>query len=359
MSWSAVRTVAVLELRQRVRSTRWQIMLVVWGVVLVLLCGGLTALAGMTGSEAEDTAPILYDLTVCFVLGIGLIIAPTLSATSVNGDRADATLALLQATRLRSQEIVVGKLVAAWSAALAFLAVALPFLLMFTLLGGTAWMTLAGHLLILVVTLGAVCAIGLGFSAATARPSASAVLTYLVVAGLVIGSPIITAISTTAVQGKQTTLSYETDYSASTNGKVVCETEPHVRTSNVVHVERIWWMLVPDPFVALADVSGRSMVYGGQSTYTEYDTQPLYPASPLGMAGVAVDQMRNPQPKEVVINHCEPETTSGPFNWEITHIAFWPVSLVMVLALGAWSLTSASRRLRTPVHRLARGTRVA
>ena len=359
MSWSAVRTVAVLELRQRVRSTRWQIMLVVWGVVLVLLCGGLTALAGMTGSEAEDTAPILYDLTVCFVLGIGLIIAPTLSATSVNGDRADATLALLQATRLRSQEIVVGKLVAAWSAALAFLAVALPFLLVFTLLGGAAWMTLAGHLLILVVTLGAVCAIGLGFSAATARPSASAVLTYLVVAGLVIGSPIITAISTTAVQGKQTTLSYETDYSASTNGKVVCETEPHVRTSNVVHVERIWWMLVPDPFVALADVSGRSMVYGGQSTYTEYDTQPLYPASPLGMAGVAVDQMRDPQPKEVVINHCEPETTSGPFNWEITHIAFWPVSLVMVLALGAWSLTSASRRLRTPVHRLAHGTRVA
>ena len=359
MSWSAVRTVAVLELRQRVRSTRWQIMLVVWGVVLVLLCGGLTALAGMTGSEAEDTAPILYDLTVCFVLGIGLIIAPTLSATSVNGDRADATLALLQATRLRSQEIVVGKLVAAWSAALAFLAVALPFLLMFTLLGGAAWMTLAGHLLILVVTLGAVCAIGLGFSAATARTSASAVLTYLVVAGLVIGSPIITAISTTAVQGKQTTLSYETNYSASTNGKVVCETEPHVRTSDVVHVERIWWMLVPDPFVALADVSGRSMVYGGQSTYTEYDTQPLYPASPLGMAGVAVDQMRNPQPKEVVINHCEPGTTSGPFDWEVTHLAFWPVSLVMVLALGAWSLTSASRRLRTPVHRLARGTRVA
>ena len=194
MSWSAVRTVAVLELRQRVRSTRWQIMLVVWGVVLVLLCGGLTALAGMTGSEAEDTAPILYDLTVCFVLGIGLIIAPTLSATSVNGDRADATLALLQATRLRSQEIVVGKLVAAWSAALAFLAVALPFLLVFTLLGGASWITLVVHLLILVVVLGTVCAIGLGFSAATARTSASAVLTYLVVAGLVIGSPIVTAI---------------------------------------------------------------------------------------------------------------------------------------------------------------------
>ena len=359
MSWSAVRTVAVLELRQRVRSTRWQVMLVVWGVVLVLLCGGMAALAGMSGADAGSSTPILYDLTVCFVLGIGLIIAPTLSATSVNGDRADATLALLQATRLRSQEIVVGKLVAAWSAALAFLAVALPFLLVFTLLGGASWITLVVHLLILVVVLGTVCAIGLGFSAATARTSASAVLTYLVVAGLVIGSPIVTAISATAVQGKQTEIIYETDYNASTNDKHVCGTEPRTYTRDVVHVERIWWMLVPNPFAALADVSGRNMVYGEQSTYSEYDTQPLYPASPLGMAGVAVDQMRNPQPKEVVINHCEPETTSGPFDWEITHLAFWPVSLVMVLALGAWSLTSASRRLRTPVHRLARGTRVA
>lgn len=194
MSWSAVRTVAVLELRQRVRSTRWQIMLVVWGVVLVLLCGGMTAQAGTTTHHVEEAIPVLYDMTVCFVLGIGLIIAPTLSATSINGDRADATLALLQATRLRSQEIVVGKLVAAWSAALAFLAVALPFLLVFTLLGGASWITLVVHLLILVVVLGTVCAIGLGFSAATARTSASAVLTYLVVAGLVIGSPIVTAI---------------------------------------------------------------------------------------------------------------------------------------------------------------------
>ena len=359
MSWSAVRTVAVLELRQRVRSTRWRIMLVVWGAVLVLLCGGMAALAGMSGADAGSSTPILYDLTVCFVLGIGLIIAPTLSATSVNGDRADATLALLQATRLRSQEIVVGKLVAAWSAALAFLAVALPFLLVFTLLGGASWITLVVHLLILVVVLGTVCAIGLGFSAATARTSASAVLTYLVVTALVIGSPIVTAISATAVQGKQTEIIYETDYNASTNDKHVCGTEPRTYTRDVVHVERIWWMLVPNPFAALADVSGRNMVYGEQSTYSEYDTQPLYPASPLGMAGVAVDQMRNPQPEEVVTNHCEPTTTSSPFDWKVTHLAFWPVSLVMMLALGAWSLTSASRRLRTPVHRLAHGTRVA
>ena len=202
MSWTAVRTVAVLELRQRVRSTRWRVMLIVWGVVLVLLCGGLTALAGMSGGRHEEIVPILYDLTLGFVLGIGLIVAPTLSATSINGDRADATLALLQATALRSHEIVVGKLLAAWLAALAFLAVAAPFLLAFTMTGGASWTALAGHLLILAVSLGSVCAIGLGLSAATARPSASAVLTYLVVTALVIGTPLMMMISTTAVHGE-------------------------------------------------------------------------------------------------------------------------------------------------------------
>ena len=44
MTWTGVRTIMVLELRQRVRSTRWRVMLIVWGVVLVLLAGVLIAL---------------------------------------------------------------------------------------------------------------------------------------------------------------------------------------------------------------------------------------------------------------------------------------------------------------------------
>ena len=171
------------------------------------------------------------------------------------GDRADATLALLQATALRSHEIVAGKLLAAWLAALAFLAVAAPFLLVFTMTGGASWTALVGHLLILAVSLGAVCAIGLGLSAATARPSASAVLTYLVVTALVIGTPLMMMISTTAVHGEQRRITYHTDYDESTNDEQVCEKDPEVYKSDIVHWERIWWMLVPNPFVALGDVS--------------------------------------------------------------------------------------------------------
>lgn len=352
MSWTAVRTVAVLELRQRVRSTRWRVMLVVWGVVLVLLCGGLSTLAGMMGGQHEDVILVLYDLTLSFVLGIGLIVAPTLSATSINGDRADATLALLQATALRSHEIVVGKLLAAWLAALAFLAVAAPFLLILTMTGGASWTALAGHLLILAVSLGSVCAIGLGLSAATARPSASAVLTYLVVTALVIGTPLMMMISTTAVHGEQRRITYHTDYDASTNNEQVCEETPEVYTTDIVHGERIWWMLVPNPFVALGDVSARAPV-------TNIDARIDY--SPLRELGMSVDGARTPQPAEVVSYYCGDDS-----HWSETddvrrpeHLVFWPASLLALGLLGAWSLVSASRRLRTPVRTLARGTRVA
>ena len=88
MTWTGIRTIMVLELRQRVRATRWRVMLGIWLAVLILLCGGLTIAAAATSSEpSKEFFVPLYDLVVCFVLGIGLIVAPTLSATSINGDR--------------------------------------------------------------------------------------------------------------------------------------------------------------------------------------------------------------------------------------------------------------------------------
>ena len=366
MTWTGVRTIMVLELRQRVRATRWRVMLGIWLAVLILLCGGLTiALLETTGAPPKDYLVSLYDLVVCFVLGIGLIVAPTLSATSINGDRADATLALLQATALRSQEIVVGKLLAAWVAAIAFLGVAVPFLVLLTIAGGSHWQALLAHLVILVFTLGAVCAIGLGFSALTARPSASAVLTYLVVAALTVGTPLATLISTSLVTGTQTVESYYVDYDASTDDKVVCEPEPEISTKVVTRTERIWWMLAPNPFVALGDAT----VHAPQQPAS---TAPSIPTSYLSFAGKSVDSMRNPRPDRIVHNRCAGETGSyedddllglshsskdhGPL---AEHLVFWPASLVVILALGAGGVVTASRRLRVPAGRLPRGVRLA
>ena len=362
MTWTGVRTIMVLELRQRVRATRWRIMLGIWLAVLILLCGGLviTVKVLMPDSSSTEYLLSLYDLVVCFVLGIGLIVAPTLSATSINGDRADATLALLQATALRSQEIVVGKLLAAWAAAIAFLGVATPFLIILTVAGGSHWQALLAHLVILVFTLGAVCAIGLGFSGLTARPSASAVLTYLVVAALTVGTPLATAISASLVTSPQTVVTYRVDYDGSSDEKLVCKTDPEVSVEEVTHTDRIWWMLAPNPFIILGDATAhaprRLDGWGHRSSY-----------SPLEATGSWTDELRDPKPDRVVSNFCDnwKDSSDAPSSRRDSgapvakHLVFWPVSLVVLMALGAGGVVTASRRLRVPAGRLPRGVRLA
>ena len=365
MTWTGIRTIMVLELRQRVRATRWRVMLGIWLAVLILLCGGL-AIAVETASPGDTSNEYLlalYDVVVCFVLGIGLIVAPTLSATSINGDRADATLALLQATALRSQEIVVGKLLAAWVAAIAFLGVAVPFLVILTVAGGSHWQALVAHLVILVFTLGAVCAIGLGFSSLTARPSASAVLTYIVVAALTVGTPLATAIASSVVTGTQTEVTYHVDYDKSTDDKIVCQSEPEIETHEVTRTDRIWWILTPNPFVALGDATAHAPLQPASAVFGA-------PDSFLSLTGQGVDVMRNPQPSRVVNNRCEDRDDSydGPSSSSTSsddhspvaqHLAFWPASLVALMALGAGGVITASRRLRVPAGRLPRGVRLA
>ncbi|WP_194948781.1 ABC transporter permease [Actinomyces trachealis] len=355
MSLSAIRTVAVLELRQRVRSTRWRVMLVMWAIILILVTGGLSYLAGAYNDGTNNYAPPLYDLIVCFVLGIGLVVAPTLSASSVNGDRADATLALLQATALRSREIVVGKLVAAWLAVLAFLAIAMPFLVTLMVYGGTSKRALIGHVLVLVVTLGAVCAVGLGCSAATARPSASTVLTYLVVAALVVGTPLTIAVSSPLVRSEQEQVTYKLDYANSTSQRQVCLPDPEVTTTRIMHEDRIWWVLAANPFVALGDISLRAPGPAAGSTWLSW--------SPLTVTGVTVNDLRRHEPEQVVVNPCGPGSVQSMEAATVAeaepHLRFWPATLGIMLFLALWATVSASRALRTPVRKLHRGTRIA
>ena len=359
MTWTGIRTIMVLELRQRVRATRWRIMLGIWLAVLILLCGGLTIASAATSPESSKEFFVpLYDLVVCFVLGIGLIVAPTLSATSINGDRADATLALLQATALRSQEIVVGKLLAAWVAAIAFLATAVPFLIILTIAGGSHWQALLAHLVILIFTLGAVCAIGLGFSALTARPSASAVLTYIVVAALTVGTPLATTIASSVVTGDQTVVTYRVDYTNSTDDKLVCRPDPDVEVQEVTRTNRIWWMLTPNPFVALGDATTHAPI---QPTLDYHSVG----KSPLAGIGLGVDSMRDPKPDRVVHNYCEGDSFiddpsgSSTTDSRAKHVVFWPASLVVLIALGTCGAVTASRRLHVPAGRLPRGVRLA
>ncbi|RXR27065.1 ABC transporter permease [Oerskovia turbata] len=355
LSWHGVKTVAALELRQRVRSTRWKIALVVWFVVV----GGITlltsgALAFWTDDAADEVlyGPIVFGAVVFFVLFLGLLVAPTLSASSINGDRNAGTLATLQVTLLTAAEIVVGKLVAAWSAALAFLVVSVPFIAWSLVAGGVPFLSLVTTVLLLAVLLAVVCAIGLGFSALTTKTSGSAVLTYLTVAGLAIVSPILFGLTTSLVTQTEEirvwTVSADNDWESV--GPIECEWQ--TMESARVHTERTWWLLAVNPFVIVADAAP-------QPTYADSDEAYYSMSDPLSMIRTGVRYARTGPPPEEDWCGGGPGYVSPVDAPEPDDSVVWPWGLGANLLLGAGGVVVAVRRLRIPTAKLPRGTRVA
>ncbi|ACQ78814.1 conserved hypothetical protein [Beutenbergia cavernae DSM 12333] len=343
LTWWGVRTVAQLELRQRVRSTRWKIALLVW----VIVVGGVTALVsgavsyfGGTQMPREDVGATVFGLVLFFVLFLGLLVAPTLSATSVNGDRAAGTLATLQVTTLSAADLAVGKLVAAWLAALAFLAASLPFLAWGLALGGTAVVVAIGTVVLLALILAVVCAVGLAFSALTARTSGSAVLTYLTVAGLSVGTLIAFGLSAPLVTRTDEVRVYDVAADYDWEGDEPPECEWRTQELPVTHLERTAWLLTLNPFVIVADLTPPDLT--GSNPMAAISAGIRY-----AHAGPATE-----------IDQCpaswsgapEPLPSSGPV---------WPWGLGVYLLLGAGALAVTIRRLRVPARTLARGTRIA
>ena len=101
---------------------------------------------------------------------------------------------------LTPADIIIGKLVASWAISLVFLVVSLPFLVWAWVEGGISVAAVIASLLVLSLVLAVICAVGLMFSTLTARPVASAVLTYLTMAALVFGTLIVFVLSFFLVQ---------------------------------------------------------------------------------------------------------------------------------------------------------------
>ena len=369
LSWHGVRTVAVLELRQRVRSTRWVVALVVWFVVVGAITGltwaavhALSDSATLDGTGAPGAGlrflagPPIFGVVVFFVLFLGLLVSPTLSSTAVNGDRNAGTLATLQVTLLTPAEIAVGKLLAAWAAALVFLAVSVPFLVLALAAGGVPVASVFVCLAVLALLLAVVCAVGLGFSALSARTSGSVVLTFLTVAGLAVLSPVLFALTVPAVTERDEVRVWTIPSTYTGEGDLpdcVWETQ----TLDQTHTERTWWLLAVNPFVIVADAApearepmslvgdplsairtGVRLARTGPASELDWCSGAFTPLTVDGEPVEAASPVDAPEPDRSVV---------------------WPYGLAVNLLLGAGGLVVAVRRLAIPQRRLARGTRVA
>jgi ABC-type transport system involved in multi-copper enzyme maturation permease subunit len=360
VTWHGVRTVATLELRQRVRSTRWYWSLGAFFVVV----GAVTALTFVATSRLADvTDPAvgrtMFGFIVFFVLFLGMVVSPTLAATSINGDRAAGTLATLQVTLLSPAEIVLGKLLASWVASLVFLAASVPFIIWAFAAGGTALVGLLTTLLLLALVLAVVCAIGLGFSALAARTAGSAVLTYAAVAGLTVVSLIAFGLSIPLVSGEERVQVYTEDWSRGepewdADGNMINPPPCVLREEDryVVHSERTWWLLAVNPFVVVADALPPLREGDG---YTSFDpmTGIRYGVRMARLGGA-------PQPLQECwssMDWREQERLERERADALPPV--WPWGLVANLLLGAGGVALAVRRLSLPQSTLPKGVRVA
>ena len=342
VSWHGVRTVAKLELTQRLRSTRWQIALGVW----FLLVGGICLLISNSVSDASsymETGPLMFGLNVMFILSMGLLVTPTLSSASINGDRIAGTLAILQVTLLTSLEITLGKLLAGWLASLTFLVISVPFIIWSYFAGGVPITAVLSTLVLVTIMLGVVSALSLGFSALVTKPTGSTVLAYLAVAALTFGTLIVFALTLLPMTSTEQTRTLQATEWDSTTGQVTaCE----VRTSeeSVTHTERTWWLLAMNPYVVVADAAP------GYESYNDTGSDPL---------GVIRDGVRSARAGAGEPYTSCPASISGVEESEPSTAPVWPIGLAINVLLGAGAVALTVRRLQIPQGKLARGTRVA
>jgi ABC-type transport system involved in multi-copper enzyme maturation permease subunit len=382
MSWHGIRTIAALELRQRIRTSRWPIVFGIW----VLLIAGISGLSYWATNDPDlRSGSAMYDIVVFFVLGLSMLIVPSLTATSVNGDREHGVLATLQTTLLTPWDIALGKLLSAWVVALAFLATALPFLAWAWFEGGISGGRIALSLLVLVLVLAVVCAIGLMFSTLTARPVSSAVLTYLTMGALVFGTTIGFGLSAFLVTQDEQQKVYgipetwweqhqppafdpndptltpqqleELQKVQLQPTRADCTT--YTRTASVPHTERIWWMLPLNPFVVVADAAP-SQPAKDNGMYTSGFT-PMRWISAGARAARNGPSTVHDECNGYAVNEGVPgaEDSADPLDEALDTAPVWPYGLVFLLLAGAGATALAGGRLRTPIRRLPNGTRIA
>ncbi|MGB4777369.1 ABC transporter permease, partial [Microbacterium sp.] len=342
---------ARLELLQRVRTVSWYVLLGVFALLLI----GVTALAFIAYGGWGMGGPGVYSIVVYVTLLLALLVSPTLSGNSINGDRDAATLAPVQVTLATTGEILLGKFVAAWITGLAFAAVAAPFLVIATLAGEVQPWTVVISLAILIVETGVIAAIGVALSGILARPLFSVAVTYLVVAALAVGTVISFGLIGSAVSSEAVSLSRSPEYDA--QGAPVCKDgtedcwenptqmvcgEWDRTTYRTPRFDHVWWMLSANPFVILADAAPTRFDRNGN------------PDDVFGWLKYSVRSAQLTPDLENRWDGCDPEYYFGRSDYPTPEevigktVPGWFVGLGAQIALAALLLWWAWARTRTP-----------
>ena len=345
---SGTATVAALELRQRVRSIAWYVLLSLFAVILLVV----SLLSSMVFSGSLDQFRGAYSVVVYIVLLLVTFVSPALSGNAINGDRDQATLAPVQVTLVSTAQILTGKFLAAWATGLAFALVAVPFIVFMSLAGDVPAGVVASSLGVLIVEIGVIAALGVGFSGILNRPLFSVATTYLVVAALTIGTVIAFGLGGAAVRTEVTdryrTYVYDNEGMPTTTPPTCGPWEESTREA--VRFDGVWWILAANPFVILADATPIAFSRDG------------YPVDTFGQIAIGVRSAQLP-PQGSSWDECDQRGAYSPSETpeEIyaRTVPSWFAGLAIQVVLAGGMLLWAGMRTRTPAKRLPRGSRIA
>ena len=349
-----------LELRQRVRGASWYVLIGIFAFVLLAVTVLFTWFTVST--PGVDSGGPLYSVIMYIVLLLSTLMTPAFSGSAINGDRDTGTLATTQVTLITTGQLVVGKFLAAWVSALAFLVVSLPFIIVAVTLGGLSPVTIVTSALILVAELGIFAAIGVGLSGLLGRALFSVVVSYLAIAALCAGSLIafglLTLVTRSDVVVTQTNVSASSgDPSTTDPSQITCD-PPTTYTYPVPRYDYYWWMLASNPYVVVADATPGSFSKEGM------------PSDLFTIIATGVRTAQHAPDLTVTDDYCAQvkaeagggrNTASGPTPKQVyeSSVPSWFVGLGIHILLAAGLLAGALARTRTPARRLSKGSRIA
>jgi ABC-2 type transport system permease protein len=350
--------IVTLDLKQRVRGLAWYVLL----GVFVLLVTIVTVLLVLATNAWDDGGGGVFSTIVFFVLLLGTLVSPALSGNAINGERDAGTLATTQVTLVTTAQLIVGKWIAAWLTALAFLAASLPFLVFAVALGHVSAATIGISTIVLAIELGVVAAIGVGLSGVITRPLFSVTVTYLAVAALSIGTLIAFGLGGVAVQSTVTQKYIGVDWAQfdengmpPDSGPVDC-LPPETRVYQTPRFDLVWGFLAANPYVVVADAAPGSFDAQGN------------PRDLFGWIAVGVRGAQQAPELDPVVDDCSGWTPNGQYpgrDFETPQeiydraVPSWFVGLTIHALLGAGALLWAWKRTEVPARRLPAGSRVA
>lgn len=232
----------------------------VYGITVALIVG-LGILVAISSDEKLNSNPM--ELVMILVLGAGMLIGPSLSATSINGDSSEGVLAPLQMSRLSAADLALGKLFASWAVCFAALLTTTPFLLYAFSKSGWHFDEMLWVLGVILFVVLAFTAMGLAWSSIAARSVASVSLTHITSGILGLGTLLIFAFSMPLVSEQQTVTYWDHDYEQATEedwsdpnfspSQLPCV--PTESTEMVTHTDKLAWLLLINPAVVVVETA--------------------------------------------------------------------------------------------------------